>query len=411
MWNFLKSIFSLRRLKPDPNRFYFGNSNFFYKKKNMPEDQALTVSAFYRGITYLASNISKIPIDLKDKDEEKININNIDNILNLSSNTWSSSFHVKYYLILKAILNGNAYAEIERDMMGRAIALWPLFNVSVVPKIKDGELIYECRGSRAKAELEPMDIFHLRNVHTKNGFMGIGTLTYASEVLGIAKHSNDLAEKVMSSGGMPNIVIRVKESLSDEAYQRMKESWASKEGGPAILEQDSDAKSLSLNPNDLQFLDSRKFSIAECARFLGVPPEKLFDTTLRRTIGAEDGAIKVVRDTLDTWATIFEQEIDKKLLFNRLKGRHSKFDLYSISRGDMAARSEFYLKMHAIGALSSNEIRKKEGMPGYEGGDKHFIEVNNKSPVDRIDEMIDANIASKKKSNTPTEPGGGDNGE
>ena len=84
MWNFLKSIFSLRRLKPDPNRFYFGNSNFFYKKKNMPEDQALTVSAFYRGITYLASNISKIPIDLKDKDEEKININNIDNILNLS---------------------------------------------------------------------------------------------------------------------------------------------------------------------------------------------------------------------------------------------------------------------------------------------------------------------------------------
>jgi hypothetical protein len=39
-----------------------------------------------------------------------------------------------------------------------------------------------------------------------------------------------------------------------------------------------------------------------------------------------------------------------------------------------------------------NEIRKLEGRSPYDGGDRYFIAVNNFSPADRIDEIIDKQV-------------------
>jgi phage portal protein BeeE len=134
---------------------------------------------------------------------------------------------------------------------------------------------------------------------------------------------------------------------------------------------------------------------------LGVPPTKLFDGDSATYNNIEHANLEVATDTLDSWARALESEIDVKLLNNRRAGRRAEFDLYAVFRGDMETRAKYFTALMQNAAMTPNEIRKKEGMAPYADGDKFFIATNNFSPMDRLDEIVDANIASKNRSNEP----------
>ena len=54
--------------------------------------------------------------------------------------------------------------------------------------------------------------------------------------------------------------------------------------------------------------------------------------------------------------------------------------------------------MMSVAAITPNQIRQLEGMPGYgKEGENYYIATNNYSPVGRLDEIIDADIEQKTK--------------
>jgi len=148
----------------------------------------------------------------------------------------------------------------------------------------------------------------------------------------------------------------------------------------------------------LQFLESRKFSIAEIARWLGVPPDKLYDTEFKHYDKIEHDNMNVVTDTLAAWAVNFQSECDVKLLDRKRTRLKSVVDVYEANRGDMTTRATYYTKMMQNACMSPNEVRIKEGLAPYEGGERKFIATNNLSPLDRIDEIIDSNVTPKEAS-------------
>jgi HK97 family phage portal protein len=185
----------------------------------------------------------------------------------------------------------------------------------------------------------------------------------------------------------------------------VKQSWKEnhsgrKSGGVAILEEGTKFNPTSMSPDVLQFLQSRQFNVLEIARFLGLPPTKLFDVTAATYSNQEQSNLEVATDTLDAWARALESEADVKLLNKQYGGRRSEMDLYAIFRGDMNTRANYFSKMMQVSSLSPNEIRMKEGLAPYEGGDRYFIAVNNYSPADRIDEIVDAQIAKGEPKET-----------
>jgi HK97 family phage portal protein len=207
---------------------------------------------------------------------------------------------------------------------------------------------------------------------------------------------------------MPSGTLEVPGQLSPEAYERLKTSWAANTGGKktgstAILEEGVKYSPISHDPQSLQFLESRKFTVLDIARFLGLPPTKLFDTQAATFSNIENSNLEVAVDTLDAWCRAFESEADIKLLNNQFGGRHSELDLYAIFRGDMSTRSEYFNRMMQMSAITPNEVREKEGMAPYPGGNRYYIANNNFAPVDRIDEVLDANIASKQSKNKDNE--------
>lgn len=374
------------------------------------EDSAMQVSAFNRGLIYISTQIAKLPWDVKDLDNKLLR-NPVSDLLNLAANPEMNAFRFRLVMVQQAIIHGNAYAEIERNNSNIPIALWPLNSADMeILRTTTGELVYRYTNQGGgQTILNPRDVFHLPNFHTKDGIVGQGVVGYGRESLGIALAADNMASGIFHNSGIPSGILEHPGKLSDEAYKRLKESWAEQTGGKktgstSIAEEGMKYTPVNVDPEALQFLQSRQFGVLEIARFLGVPPTKLFDTTAATYSNVENANLEVATDTLDTWATNLEMEADVKILNNRYGGRFTDIDLYSIFRGDMKTRSDYFKSMMSIGALTPNQIRAREGLPGYAEGDNYYIANNNFIPVDRMDEVIDADITQKTKPAAATPP-------
>ena len=372
------------------------------------EDSAMQVSAFHRGLIYVSTQIAKLPWDIKDKDNV-IQEGLTSDLLNLAPNTEMNAFMFRLSIIQNAIIHGNGYAEIERNTLGQAIALWPLRSQEVeLLRTPEGKLLYKWIGGVGSntVYLQPRDVFHIRNFHTKDGLNGQGVVAYGAETLGIAIAADKMASGIFHNGGIPSGVLKHPGTITDEAYKRMKESWDAqhggrKTGGTSVLEEGVTYEAINVVPEALQFLQSRQFGVLEIARFLGVPPTKLFDVTAATYSNVENANLEVATDTLDAWAVNLEMEADVKILNNRYGGRFTELDLYAVFRGDMKTRSSYFKDMMSVGSITPNEIRSREGMAPYEEGDNYYIATNNFTPVDRMNEVIDAQISSKTAPQTP----------
>lgn len=372
------------------------------------EDSAMQVSAYHRGVTYISSQIAKLPWEVKDKKNTVID-DDISRILNLSPNPEMNSMMFRLTMVQNAIHHGNAYAEIERNVTGKAVALWPIPTNSVeLYRTVKGNLVYRVLTSSVshpggEVFIPYNDMFHIRNFHTKDGLTGQGIAAYAADVLGIVLGADRMAGNLFANGGMPSGILSADGTLSDEAYKRIQQSWKESHGGKkssgvAILEEGLKFSPTMISPDLLQFLESRKFGVIEIARFLGLPPTKLFDTDAATFNNMENANLEVATDTLDAWARNFEMEADIKVLNKQYGGRRSEMDLYAVFRGDMATRADYFSKMMQTASITPNQIREREGLAPYAGGDEYYLAVNNFSPVRRVDEIIDSQIA---KNNTP----------
>ena len=321
---------------------------------------------------------------------------------------------LRLFLIQCAIIHGNGYAEIVRDVSGRIVQMWPILpNAVQATRDEVGNLVYRiCGGSTqyrgADTFLYPEDIFHLKNFYTLDGINGQGVVSYASETLGIALGADKFANSLYSNGGLPSGVLSVEGSLSPEAATRLKDSWKNahggrKVGGTAVLEEGVKYEAISHDPKVLQFLESRQFSVLDIARYLRVPPTKLYDIQAAKFNNLEQENLAVATDILSSWTRRCELQADVKLLPNSYGRRHTELDLNALFRGDMDTRSNYFSRMMQNGAMSPNEIRTAEGYEGYEGGDEFYIATNNFSPISRMNEIIDSQIKQKEVVEKPEE--------
>lgn len=403
----LLSFFSKQRYKPNQplvNRSLFNISG----GTSITPDSSMEVAAFYSGIMFISTQVAKLPWEIKNDNNENQYKHQAWKLLRLRANKEVNSLMFRLQLIQSAIIQGNGYAEIERDMAGRPIALWPIPPEYVDPyRDYDGNLVYRVIGGSLTGEgdgwIPARDMFHLRNPHTRDGIVGLGVVEYAREILGIAKGADRFSNSTYANGALPSGVLSIPGGMKTEAIERLKDSWDTahkgrKVGGTAVLEEGVKYDPISHSPEALQMIESKKMSVLDIARFLRIPPTKLFDIEAATFNNQENSNLEVITDVLDFWARNIEMEADIKILNEGRGGLRTELDMFQVFRGDMETRSKFYSRMFEMGSIKPNEIRIKEGMSPYEDGDKYYIANNNYAPVDRLDEIIDAKV--KDKGNT-----------
>lgn len=368
---------------------WFGN-NSVASGQLVTSDTAMRVTAVYRAVSILAQTYASLPLgvyrDLAGGGKEVDKSHPLYRLLHDQPNAWQTSFEWREMMAGHLALRGNAYSEII-SAGGRAIdQLIPLHPDRVRPfRAPDGKVAYEYRPINGPGRvILQSEMHHLRGL-SFDGLRGMGVIEHCREAIGVALATEEHGARLFSNGTRLSGLLKLKGALKDdESRKRLKQSWQEAYAGTnnahktAVLEDGTEWQQVGMSSVDSQFLESRKYQIAEIARMFGVPLHMLGELTNATFSNIEHQGIEFVTHTIRPGAVRWEQAMKRDLFFGAsAKTHYAEFNLSALMRGDSAARAAYYATARQWGWLSVNDIRALENEnPIAEGGDEYLKPLN-----------------------------------
>jgi HK97 family phage portal protein len=175
---------------------------------------------------------------------------------------------------------------------------------------------------------------------------------------------------------------------------------------PAVVTEDTEVETISINPEDAQFLESRQFSQGEISGMIfRVPPHMIgiVDRTTSWGTGIEQQEMGFTRNTLTGYLTRGE----RMMTALHPPGQYVKFDLSERLRGDRLQRAQARALEIASATLLPDEARAEEDRPPLPGGigQTAIAPINAQS----LKDLAEASIAASQQQQAPPNDGG-DNG-
>lgn len=356
------------------------------------ESNALQVAAVYACVRVLAETLASLPLPLYRRgaggQKTRAPDHYLYSLLHDAPNPELTSFEFRETMQGHLGLWGNAYSEIEIDGAGRARALWPLRPDKMSVSRQNGALTYEYRlpkpdaSGRTVAILPAERVLHIRGLGF-DGIRGYSPIELTQQAIGLAMATEEFGARFFGNGARPGVVLAHPGHLSDEAYDRLKESWEQRHQGlssahrVAILEEGITLTEVGIPPEAAQFLATRKFQVAEIARIFRVPPHMIQDLERATFSNIEHQSIDFVVHTIRPWLVRWEQAINMRLLLAAERRQYfAEFLVDGLLRGDTASRYSAYAVGRQNGWLSANDIRQMENMNGIPGGDLYWMPLN-----------------------------------
>ena len=347
-------------------------------------ETALTFSAVYAAVRVISETIAQLPLNYYIKTDKGRQLNDQSPLFTLvhsEPNHLMTKYTFFDTLVSTLIVYGNAYAYIERGARGIPFALKLVHPDDIRVNLIDDNIVYEIKG--IEGNISASDMIHVLDM-SFDGIKGVSRISKAADNIAIGIAAQKYGRQYYESGAKLSGVLKHPGALSSDALQSLRDSWRKTfhtgVGGDfetAILEEGMDYKPIQLTPNDSAYLSSRKFSVIEIARFMKVPLHKLSNLEKSSFNNIEHQSLEFLTDTINPIAIKIEQELNRKLIFENEKGKtYFEHNTNALLRGDTKTRSEYYAKMFSIGALSQNDIRRKENMTSVDGGDILYVPMN-----------------------------------
>lgn len=355
--------------------------------RSVTEYSSMNTSAVFACVRVLSNTIASLPLQVFERKQndaqQNINIVQSDTpeyaLLHDTPNLNMSSFRWRKAMVAHIELWGNHYSYLARNALGRIKEIRPLLPTSVQPFWKGAEVWY--RYLPTGDEIAPDDMLHFTG-ETLNGYMGISTVQAARRSIGLGLSADEFSANFYENGAMPSVIFTHPNSLGDAAHTHLKESIIKNQTGaknafkPMILEEGMKAEVLSMTMTDAQFIETRKFSITDIARWFGVPPHLIGDLSRSTNNNIEQQSIEYVMHTIRPRVVSIEQEINRKVFKNIGGKTFAEFNLDGLLRGDTATRGEYNNKMVLSGILTRNEVRARENYNPLPGLDEPLTPVN-----------------------------------
>lgn len=364
---------------------------------NVTEHTALNYSAVYNAISLIAGTVGSLPLHLYRKGDNKKSLatnKTLYRVMHTQANPYMSAMQFRETIAAHVLSWGNGYAEIMPNVMGDAVALWPIPPNRIRPRMQEGELVYEVRVDNETIILPRARILHIAGLGF-DGFMGYSVIRMAREAIGLGMAMEKFGALFFGNGTHPGIIVSHPGKLSPDAHDNLKKDMMDKYSGLGnthrllLLEEGMKIDKIAIPPEESQFLQTRQFQIPEIARWFNLPPHKLKDLTRSSFNNIEAEQISFVTDSILPWLVRFEQCYNMQLLSANERQRGNLYFKHSVEgllRGNAENRATFYNKMFMCGAMSQNEIRAKEDMDPVENGDEYFV-PRNMIPVSKLDDM------------------------
>ena len=354
------------------------------------EDTAVKVTAVFACIRLLAQTIASLPLDTFQRVEDgKVKAYNhpLYTVLHDLWNPECTSYMGRLIVMVNLLLTGRAFAEIVRNRAGAIIELWPIPSnkVSVRRNKQTKEIFYEVYlDDGGTQRLYPEQMFHLQWIGMEN-FKTFEPVVLAREAIGLSIAAEEFGSRFFESGANASGIVEYPGKLSDEGYTRFKKSFneryasLSKTQRLMFLEQGLKFTKLTINPNEAQAIETRKFQVIEVARFYNVPPHLIMDLERATFSNVEHQDISFVKYSLRPYLVCWEQEMLRSLfMLHERRLYFSEFNVDGLLRGDAKSRAEALDIQMRNGVINADEWRALENMnPQPDGlGKIYYVPLN-----------------------------------
>lgn len=356
--------------------------------------QALCIATVYRCLTVLGGAVASLPLRYMRKGSNGVFTDQVGSriayLLNVrpcpqynAPDFWNRAIHMVH-------LNGNAYI----------VPIWSVVNLG------EPEMLILCNRGTVNhdtlngiyhisdpeqglvGDFEENEVIHLMNL-TLDGKTGISTLSFAAQAMSIAATGDkETLNRFANGGNVRGIVsndtsVRGFGEYQDTELQKTAKDLDSRfQSGERIVSLPGQAQfsPLSLSSVDMEFLNSRKFSVREICRFFGVPPTFVFDDTSNNYKSAEMANVSFLSQTLNPLLTKIESELLGKLISPAIAHKYKfQFDRRELYASDLGSKADYQTKTIAAGVYTINDWRRYENMPTVPGGDEVLVTANVKS--------------------------------
>lgn len=352
---------------------------------------ALTLSAFYNAVDQISNDIAKLPKSVFKKDgnsRERYADHPLNYLIATEPSSLMTAFDFWKAIVVQVILKGNCYVRIYRNSFGveEKLIIQEGYNVDV--KRVNDELFYVIEGEVFLSS----DILHFK-AFSIDGIMGVSVIKWAAYNLGVNLDAQKYASTIYNDRGIGYGVIESDKQVQNDAKKLISEGFTKKMAEKnkfkvPVLDEGLKYKSISVTPEEAQFLETNKYSVTEIARWLNIAPHKLKDLTNANYSNIQAQSIEHVQDSLLPWTTRIEQELNRKVFAREsAESLYVKFNEKVLLRGDLEARQRFYSAMVYAGIMTRNEVRALEDLNPLEGLDEPLTPVN----MELLSFMIDKN--------------------
>jgi len=369
------------------DRYYEPASSLSRAGVRVSADSAMKSSAVYRCVSILANVLAMFPkamYEHLDRGRRPAPDHPLDEIISFRPNRRQNAFvfwrQVCYHLMLRQ----NAFVQIIPGASGRGWVggLVPLHpdRIRGPEELPDGSLRYlyqRPNGGPAVPMIGGIDIWHLHGL-SSDGLKGLSMLDVADDSIGLSLAAERHAARFFQRGVKPTGILQHEKTLKAETAREMSESFGRVYGGEEgtgkvpVLWEGMKFNPISMTLKDAEFLDSRKFSVSEIARWFGVPPHMVGDVERSTSwgTGIEQQGLHFLIYSLLPWIELIEQSIRFTLVVQPDKF-YPKFNVNAILRMDAKAQADVFAILVDKGILNPNECRELLERNPRKGGDEY----------------------------------------
>jgi HK97 family phage portal protein len=360
---------------------------------SVTEDTAMQVSAVWACVRLLSETVASLPVNVYRKTADGRELAPdfwLAKLMARKVNRYQTKQEFFETMMLNLALHGNAYAKITK-VGGQIRALMPLMSAQVTPSLLvDGSMVYQYEADGNVDFYAEESIWHVKLYG--NGVVGKSPLAFGRNIFGIAQAAEQVVTKVYSNGGKRSGVLSLDRQLTPAQREQIRANFSTLTTGTderlLVLEMGMKFDAISMSPQDIELLASRRYQLEEICRWFGVPSVLVNDTSGSTTWGSgiEQLVSGFYKLNLRPYLERFEASVSANLLTESEAAQYEfEFDFEGLLRSDLKSRLEGYRTAVSGSILTPNEVRRIEGWSPMTGGDSLLSQVN-MTPIENLGE-------------------------
>lgn len=377
---------------------------------------AMQVAAFVGCVRVRSGAISTMPFRvwerMPDGSERLAPDHPLDNVLNNQPNPETTAADFWQTVMVHIDLTGNAYAEVAYTKGGQPGGLYLRSPFRTMPyRRPDFSLAYKTNDTPGEYErwINLDDMCQFRGLGM-DSLVGLSPVKYwAREVLGNDLAAQSYSAKFFANDARPGGILKSSGFLAPEKKKAAMASWneAHSRGQShkmALLEGGLDWDKVGVNPDEAQFLETRKFNREQIAGMFGVPVHFLGESVESKA-NMEQRAVEFLVFTLKPIVIKLEQVVNSRLFpkTGRGAGRYfARMDTTVFERATYADLLKGVQMGRYAGLYTVDEGRKLLGEQPYSKA-----QLKSKNPGDKLWQPVNMVVVTKESLAGDVPPIGG----